>query len=457
MFHDLSGEIASVADQETLDAWNGVVEGQLAHAAATPQHLARALERDPLFAMGHAARGLMLLTLARADMRPAIDESLAKARAALAARPASAREIAIVAALADWAEDGAPRRAAIRLEANVAAHRHDTVSLKFAHAIRFMLGDRQAMLEALRRAAPAFDEAHPLAGFVQGCLAFALEEHGLFAPAEAIGRRAVELAPRDAWGRHAVAHVMEMTGRAAEGVAWLADPNACAHANNFRFHVFWHLALFHLERGDIGETLRLYDAEIRGQQTDDYRDIANGASLLARLEYSGVKVGDRWVELAANARKRAEDGALVFADLHYLLALLGDGDEAGAQALAGRIATGAKAGGEAERSGAVAAGGLIAFRKKRWAEAARLLGAARGDLLAIGGSNAQRDVFEQAFIESLVRSGDHARAGAVMRRRLAAPSSQSRYVAKRLAALDPSPPMRAAAMAVMATPLALAH
>ena len=69
--------------------------------------------------------------------------------------------------------------------------------------------------------------------------------------------------------------------------------------------------------------LALYDAEIRAEKTDDYRDISNAASLLSRLELEGVDVGDRWEELAVLAEKRTEDGCLAFADLHYMLALCG--------------------------------------------------------------------------------------------------------------------------------------
>ena len=462
MHRDIAGQTVTLSGADALAAWNAAVEGQLAHAADTPRHLARALDLDPHFALGHAARGLMLLTLARADMEPAIEAALAAARAALAQRPASPRETVFVAALSDWAEQSAPRRAAQRLEASLLTRPNDAVALKFAHAIRFMLGDRAAMLASLARAAPAYDDRHPLAGYVRGCLAFALEEQGEFAAAERAGRAAVALAPRDVRGRHAVAHVLEMTGRAAEGVAFLTDRACVAHANNLRFHVFWHLALFHLERGDAAAALRLYDEDIRAEKTDDFRDIANGASLLARLEFSGVKVGERWAELAAAARGRAQDGALIFADLHYLLALLGDGDETTGAALAARLAVDARAAPSSERrraaaSGALAAAGLLAFRRRNYAEAARLLGRARADLLSIGGSNAQRDVFEQAWIESLIRSGDHAAAAQALSRRLATRGSQNRWAARRLAALDPAPANRLAALAVMATPLALAH
>ena len=48
------------------------------------------------------------------------------------------------------------------------------------------------------------------------------------------------------------------------------------------------------------------------------------------LELEGVDTGARWDELALLSDKRAEDGCNVFADLHYLLALLNGGRRMGA-------------------------------------------------------------------------------------------------------------------------------
>ncbi len=164
-----------------------------------------------------------------------------------------------------------------------------------------------------------------------GCHAFALEETGAYAKAEAAGLAAISAAPDDAWGLHAVAHVHDMTGRSAEGIALIEGNRAVWEgANNFRYHVWWHKALLHLDRGEAAEALALYDAKIRAEKTDDYRDIANATSLLMRLELEGHAVGPRWEELAGLAESRVDDGSLVFADLHYLLALIG-GDRGVAQ------------------------------------------------------------------------------------------------------------------------------
>ncbi|WP_420100767.1 tetratricopeptide repeat protein [Bosea sp. (in: a-proteobacteria)] len=461
MFEDLSGDRISVANDAARLAWNDTLEALMAHAAATPEHLARTLDADPDFALAHAAKGLMLLSLARAELTASAGACLKAARIAMASRQVTMRETQVVEALDLWLADK-PRLAALKLESILETHPRDVLALKLSHAIRFMLGDQSEMLATLEKVTPHFDDGHPLAGYVAGCHAFALEERGFYAEAEGKGRRAVELAPRDAWGRHAVAHVLEMTGRVDEGIAWLDDGRHWAHANNFRFHMVWHLALFRLERGQTREVLRLYDEGVRAEQTDDYRDIANGAALLARLNYAGVDVGARWEELADRAGRRVADGRLVFADLHYAVALLGAGRDDMAQTIATHLAQDSLAHRsverrEASRSGALAAYGLVAFQAGDYCEAARLLGAARGGLVAVGGSHAQRDLFEQAYIESLVRAGAHDRAAHILTERLSRRGGDNLFASRRLARLRIGETGRVAALAVAATPLALAH
>ena len=112
---------------------------------------------------------------------------------------------------------------------------------------------------------------------------------------------------------------------------------------------------------------------------------------------------------------------------------------------------------EASRSGALAAHGLVAFQAGDYREAARLLGAARGGLVSIGGSHAQRDLFEQAYVESLVRSGAHDRAAHVLTERLARRGGDNLVASRRLARLRAGQTGRVAALGVAATPLALAH
>lgn len=410
MRHDRFGCPIATASPEAAAAWDAMAMAFLAHGAATPAHLAAALDADPGFAAAQAVKGLFCLLLGRREMTAVATEALAAARIAAAERPLSPREAGYVAALEAWAA-GAPSGAVARLEAVLAREPHDALALKIGHAIRFVLGDAAGMRASVEAARPAYREGHPALGYVLGCHAFALEETGEHARAEALGREGLDRAPDDAWGLHAVAHVHEMRGDARGGLAWLAGrEGAWAHCNNFRFHVWWHEALMRLDLGDVEAVLALYDGRVRAERTDDYRDIANAASLLSRLELEGVAVGDRWEELADLAERRTEDGSLIFADLHYLLALIGGGRDEAVDALLARLGRDARDGRtEARRRmarpGLAAAEGLAAFGRGDYARAWGALARALPSLPLAGGSHAQRDVFGRLAIDAAIRSG----------------------------------------------------
>jgi hypothetical protein len=329
--------------------------------------------------------------------------------AAAESADANARERTFVAALR-LALAGRFRRAADLLDDTLSRHPTDALAVKLVHALRFIAGDGAGMRRSLDAVAPFWNN-HPLRGYWLGCRSFVLEEAGSYAEAEAAGRDGLDLAPDDAWGLHAVAHVHDMTGRPGDGVRWLAARTQMwAHCNNFGFHVWWHLALFHLDRGATGTALALYDSRVRAERTDDFRDIANAASLLLRLECEGADVGSRWEELGELAAARVDDGALVFADLHYQLALVRTGRRAEAEALAARLAGGAALPAHdqhevAALSGVAMARGLLSFREGHWREALPELSAGLEKLGCIGGSHAQRDVFQRLTIEAAIRAG----------------------------------------------------
>ncbi|OAN73264.1 hypothetical protein A8B83_00430 [Rhodobacteraceae bacterium EhC02] len=403
---DLGGMPTSLP-ANLIGDWNRVILGILSHAASTGPDLNHLLTQAPDFALGQAVRGMSCLLLGRSEMVAVARQAHA---AALAGAPATPRETAFVHALGDWL-DGLPTKAAARLQTSLNLHPQDALTMKMIQAIHFVMGRPREMRASVEGVMEAWDD-HPARGYLLGCYAFTLEETGEYARAERTGREGVALSPDDAWGLHAVAHVFDMTGQARAGLDWLSGREASwAHCNNFRFHVWWHRALMHLDLGEYDIALALYDADIRAEKTDDYRDISNAASLLSRLELEGVDVGDRWEELAELAETRATDGCLAFADLHYMLALCGGERD---QAAAGFIARMQNARGNAatnEAQGIIAnpglqiAKGLHAFASGEYSSAWLHLNVGRADLQSIGGSHAQRDIFERITIEAALRGG----------------------------------------------------
>ncbi|MBE3639546.1 tetratricopeptide repeat protein [Mangrovicoccus algicola] len=420
MTRDLFGSPVDLSSAEAVAAWNAMCRAFLAHGAATPVHLGKVLEAAPDFALGHAVRGLFCMLLGRREMTEA---AAAAHRTALATEPPDARSRAMISALgAMLARD--PARAAAGLEELLRSDPVDTLAMKLGHGIRFLTGDAAGMRLSVERVLPAHGADHPGRGYALGCHAFALEETGAHDLAEAAGRAAIDLAGDDAWGLHAIAHVHDMTGRSAEGIALIDRHRAVWEgANNFRYHVWWHKALLHLDRGETATALELYDRRIRAERTDDYRDIANATSLLMRLELDGVSAGTRWEELADLAEARSGDGCLVFADLHYMLALIG-GERGAAQdrlhaGLARRARQADPMAAICADPGLAAAEGLAAFGAGQYAQAAACLESALPHLPEIGGSHAQRDVFERIAVDAALRAGQAERAASVLARRRA--------------------------------------
>ncbi len=410
MKQDVFGQTVSLTRDATVADWSATQRAFLAHGAATPTHLARVLEAEPDFALAHAVQGLFYLLLGRRELVEPARTALATAQSAALRSGATERERHYLAALEAWLA-GAPSRAVAEMERVLESDPTDPLAMKLSQAIRFVLGDAGGMRASAERLLLAYEPDHPARGYLLGCHAFALEETGAYEQAEIAGRQALWLAPDDAWGLHAVAHVHDMTGRARQGLQWLTGrEEAWAHCNNFRFHVWWHKALMHLDQGEIDEVLDLYDREIRAERTDDYRDISNGVSLLMRLELEGVDVGDRWEEMAELSARRTEDGCLIFADLHYLLALARTDRQAESRRLIRRIHHDARnsadeVGVRMGVPGCDAAEGLAAFTEGRFEAAFVLLCRVMPQMQHAGGSHAQRDVFERITIDAGLRAG----------------------------------------------------
>ncbi len=407
---DLFGCPVTLSAEGDLEAWNNTQLGFLAHAAVTPQHLGTTIESDPGFALPIICKGLFSLLLGRRELAMVALEAEQQASGLVAQRPVSHREMEFLGALHDW-NSGYPSKAGDRLDRLMAVNPKDALAMKLVQAIRFTLGDAQGMRSSIESVIPHLNQDNHAYGYALGCHAFTLEETGEYALAERIGREGVLHSSDDAWGLHAVAHVYDMTNDTDKGIDWLQNrTSAWAHCNNFSYHVWWHLALMHLDRGEIDAVMALYDDKIRHEKTDDYRDISNGASLLSRLELEGHDVGDRWEELADLSENRTDDGCLAFADLHYMLSLIG-GDRKGAvSSLLGRMRKDAATeAGEMDiimkHPGLSAAEGLEAFGEGNFTTAFRHLAGARDGMQNIGGSHAQRDVFERLTIEAALRGG----------------------------------------------------
>ena len=218
-FHDRFGCDVTTKKQTAIDHWNNVITGFLSHSAATGNHLAKALELDPNFALAHACKGIFSLMLGRRELDETIISSYEQARQSTKICAVTPREELYIQALQEWIA-GRPSLAVEHMETILKSYPHDPLAMKISHGIRFMLGDLPGMLGSLKNLESSY-KGHQAEGYFKGCMAFSLEEAGEYNKAEQWGKQAIELCPDDAWGLHAVSHVFDMTGRAKEGLAWI--------------------------------------------------------------------------------------------------------------------------------------------------------------------------------------------------------------------------------------------
>ena len=429
MQDDCFGLAMTAASPEAAQHYDAALRAYLGFRNDTGIHLKQALAADEGLFMGHCIKGYFFKLFAMPALEQKALESAGRAREF--AKVVSARECEHLLALEAWCA-GDMVECTARWEAILVDCPRDILALRLAHFCHFYSGDSIAMRDSVARVMPAWPAGEPGSGYVHGMYAFGLEECGEYDAALKMGEAAVGQSPGDIWAVHAVAHVHEMTERASEGIAWLkSTEEGWRGCNNFTNHVWWHRALFHFELAQYDDVLRLYDENFRAEPSEDYLDISNAVAMLWRLENAGVAVGGRWDELADRAEKRISDHLLVFADLHFAIALAAAGRgtkldrmiDSMRRNIATRRTTQEQVLAEV---GAAMAQAIRAQYQGDYELALRLMVPLRYRVRDIGGSHAQRDMFSQMFIEAALKSGKFALARALLHERVALKPSSAR-------------------------------
>jgi tetratricopeptide (TPR) repeat protein len=411
-----SASPAALAGYETaLQQFQSYVGDPVATLDAT-------LAEAPDFVLGHLFKALFLFTLSEKSLVGLAEESLASAERRLSA--ANDRERALAAATRKFL-DGDWDAGCRELDHVLMSHPRDAMALQVGHLMDFYRGDALNLRNRISRVLPHWDEAVPGYSYVLGMHAFGLEEMNQYAEAEAAGRRALSLQPKDGWAVHAVTHVMEMQGRIDEGIGWLtAREQDWAPDNGFAFHNWWHLALFHIDAARYERALALYDAAIHPQPAQYVLTMVDATALLWRLHLEGVDVGRRFEVLADEwqARQQNDRGFYAFNDFHAMLAFAATGREAAMRQTLSDLTEATRQGGTngmmSREVGLPLAQGIAAFAHQRYGEAIERVEPVRDSAHRFGGSHAQRDLLTLTLIEAALRDRQSERARHYLAERL---------------------------------------
>lgn len=401
MIQDAQSNPLAGATAAARDLFDAGCEAFVTYSGDPVSLFDRAVAEAPACLMIHLARAWCFTLATEPEAAAAARASLADVEHLPADDRAAGHLAGLRAALAgNWTE------AARAMERHSLRFPRDMIALQAGHLLDFLRADARTLRDRIVRALPHWDGV-PGRSFVLGMHAFGLEETGAYAQAEQAGRMAVDADSRDCWAHHAVAHVMEMEGRPADGLAWITsrETHWAQESNFLKVHNWWHRALCHIELGDPQAALALYDAPICNGTAA--MDLVDASALLWRLDLMGVDVGDRFADLSRRWEALADGRLYPFNDLHAAMAHLGAGREAEVDILLARMtgATGSETSDWIALTGRPLIEGFRAFRRGQHAAAAERLWSARHIVNAFGGSHAQRDVIDWTLNEAALRGG----------------------------------------------------
>ena len=255
-----------------------------------------------------------------------------------------------------------------------------------------------------------------------GSNAFAYHEIGLLDDALSLAQRSLEIRSTNAVAAHSVTHSYFEMGDNVTGTDFLGGwlPGFDRRAQ-YHGHLSWHQALFELATGHYQRAFDLYESDIRPSVVaGNTTSLNDSASLMWRLQmYAGAVPPFPWNEVGVIAAPAANSPGPAFRDAHAALAFAGCGDELGLGQLLDRLSTAAAAGNPlaAEISLPIARG-VSAFAHGEYTEAVAQLEPVFPQLARMGGSHAQREVFEDTLLEAYLRAEQFDKAEDLLRTRL---------------------------------------
>jgi hypothetical protein len=402
MLRDWLGNEVTASGAATVVGIDDFVGGFLAYETRAVNILAAA-DADQDSALANAYAAMLWLFLESPEGPQKAAPYLARAEAA--APRATERERMTVAAMRAWADNDVPAALAIGEQA-ADAYPRDLALAKATQYHAFNIGDSPGMLRIAQKILPASADVP----YAHGLAAFGYEQCHLLAEAERAARTAIGLKRKEPWAHHALAHVLLTQGRNEEGRAFLEDvKDSWVDLNSFMLtHNWWHLSLVMIEQGEADRVLDHYTTHIWGVWKEYSQDQIGAVSLLARLELAGVDVGDRWQDLADHLRPRVHDHVQPFLDMHYLYGLARAG-RTEADTMLDSVRAHADASANVVRAAwqevaVPACEGLVAHARGDYPIAAKRLLGVLPRMAEIGGSHAQRDLFDQLADDALIRS-----------------------------------------------------
>ncbi|MEM7206478.1 MAG: tetratricopeptide repeat protein [Pseudomonadota bacterium] len=402
---DNFGTEFSATDAATIEQWNSAMEQYLDFSGrpiATLQDV-----DDERFLAGPVFCATMKLLDGASPEDASVKTDLGRVRRAKAFAP---KDEQAHAQAVEYMASGEFARAAASWDALLEVRPNDVLALKCSHEAWFLIGNAASMRKSSTAAIGRLTADDPVYSIAAGQHGFSLEETGDYVHAESWARLAMEITPRDCWALHCLAHVYESQNRHSEALALLNEQKSIwTEQNLFSGHIWWHLALRHVEAHDFSEALAVFDETLCDVPACSRFRLTDGTSLLWRLELEGIDVGDRWLSMAEKWAEHVDVHTNGFLNLHAAMAFARCPNSRAASLFFDKLAEGYphEEGENANTIRNVARPLALAMRQFLLSpqKAAEHIATLLPELHRIGGSVAQREVIERSYIKALIERG----------------------------------------------------
>ncbi|KAM7251966.1 hypothetical protein ACFE04_023849 [Oxalis oulophora] len=199
----------------------------------------------------------------------------------------------------------------------------DLVSLKRGQILCFYMGRPDLSLNLVEQVLPENQNED----YVYGMLAFPLLELGRISDATEAAKRGYEINNKDCWVQHAMCHVLQYDCRFKEAIEFMKECSSSWEpcSSFMKTHNWWHVALCYTEgNAPTREILDIYDncilKELEKPDAVRAEVYLNALGLMLRLHVHGKldSVGDRLKDLVGHVK----DQAFWFLEWHLDLLIL---------------------------------------------------------------------------------------------------------------------------------------
>lgn len=281
----------------------------------------------------------------------------------------------------------------------------DTLSLKFLEWLLYCTGQAYQAEFFLRIcnlcAAENQNESHFLA-----IHSFALELCGNYHQAREMAERAIGMDLLTPWAHHTLAHVYLMNHQMDEGIKQLQILQSSWDVilPLLKGHNTWHLALFHLANRKEEETLKLYP-QIFGTLPNTVLEQLDSISLLWRMDMAGFPQVPLLNQVISHLGTHPLEYYTGFSSAHFIYCLVRTGHKKEADESLKKMKLYAESDATLNLWNEIIiplCHGIYAFADGNYKLACQLMEPVINKSAQLGGSDAQIELFSQAYLTSLL-------------------------------------------------------